>query len=238
MIVVVSGGSRGLGAAISGHLLAAGHRVAAFARSETALVEQLRSQWPDSYLFGLLDGTDYEAAKDFIAKVAERWNRIDALVNNAAVGQDSLLAHTEPDRIREIIRINLEGPILLTRLVVREMLRGDRPGRIVNISSVGASQGHAGLAVYAATKGAVESFTRALAVELGGRIRVNAVAPGFFDSEMSGVLLPEQRAAIVRRTRTGELTTAEGLCEVISLLLDGRSNVNGAVIPVDGGASA
>lgn len=238
MIAIVSGGSRGLGAEISEHLLGQGHSVASFARSATDVTRRLATAHGERYEFEEVDITDRSAVDAFVRGVEERMGVPDALVNNAAVGQDSLLAHTSPDRIAEIIRINLEAPILLTRRVVRGMLREGKPGQVLNIGSIGAQQGYAGLTVYAATKGGLESFTRALARELAGRITVNTVAPGFFDSEMSGVLLPEQRDAIVRRTPTGELTSTEQLLTVIDLVLAGRSNLNGAVIQVDGGATA
>lgn len=238
MVVVVSGGARGLGLELCRHLLEQGHRVASFARSETEAVKVMGDRWPHSYLFRALDATDYEAVRDLLEEIDERWGGIDALVNNAAVGQDSFLAHTSPERIREMVRINLEAPMLLTRSVVRHILRRGRTGHVINIGSTGASKGYAGLTVYAATKGALESFTRSLAVELEGRIRVNTLAPGFFDSEMSSVLVPEQRATIIRRTPTGELTTPAGIAEMVGLLLTGRLNINGAVIPMDGGATA
>ncbi|MDQ4123989.1 MAG: SDR family oxidoreductase, partial [Actinomycetota bacterium] len=166
------------------------------------------------------------------------WGTIDALVNNAAVGQDSLFVHTSPDQIRQIIRTNVEGPLLLTRLVIRQMLRQDGTGFVVNIGSISSTEGYPGLTVYAATKGAIDAFTRSLARELAGRVRINTVAPGFFDSEMSNVLLPEQRDAIMRRTPTGRLTTPEDLTAIVELLLREDGNLNGTVIAVDGGASA
>lgn len=238
MNVIVSGGSRGLGALICDHLLSHGHRVASFARSATDWTAALGERHGDAWWFETIDAADHQAVDGFVSTVEDRFAGVDALVNNAAVGQDSLLAHTTPDRIAEILRIDLEAPIVLTRRVVRGMLRQGRVGSVVNIGSIGAQQGYAGLTVYAAAKGGLEAFTRALARELAGRVRVNTVAAGFFDSEMSGVLLPEQRAAIIRRTPTGALTTPEQLLRLVDLLLDGDANVNAAVIPVDGGATA
>jgi 3-oxoacyl-[acyl-carrier protein] reductase len=238
MNLIVSGGSRGLGLDLCTHFLESGHSVASIARSETDATKNLAERWPDRYVFRPVDITDHDALVAFVKLVAGTFGSVDALVNNAAVGQDSLFVHTSPERVRQIIRTNVEGPLLLTRLVVRQMLRQDAVGRIVNIGSISATEGYAGLTVYAATKGALDAFTRSLARELSGRIVVNTVAPGFFDSEMSSVLLPEQRDVIMRRTPSGRLTTPEDLVNVIDLLLSADTNLNGAVIPVDGGASA
>ena len=238
MNVLVTGGSRGLGLELSRHLLGRGHDVRSFARSETAEVRELAERWPERYAFTPVDATDYAALEAFVADAKAAWGSIDALVNNAAVGQDSLFVHTSPDQIRQIVRTNVEGPLLLTRLVIRQMLRQDGVGYVVNIGSISSTEGYPGLTVYAATKGAVDAFTRSLARELAGRVRINTVAPGFFDSEMSNVLLPEQRDAIMRRTPTGRLTTPEDLTAIVELLLSEDGNLNGTVIAVDGGASA
>lgn len=238
MNVVVTGGSRGLGLELTRHLLDKGHSVRSFARSVTDEARALEEQWGDRYSFTPVDATDYAALEAFVSEAKSAWGSIDALVNNAAVGQDSLFVHTSPDQIRQIIRTNVEGPLLLTRLVIRQMLRQDGPGFIVNVGSISSTEGYPGLTVYAATKGAIDAFTRSLARELAGRVRINTIAPGFFDSEMSNVLLPEQRDAIMRRTPTGRLTTPEDLTAIVELLLREDGNLNGTVIAIDGGASA
>jgi 3-oxoacyl-[acyl-carrier protein] reductase len=232
-VTIVSGGSRGLGLEIARHLRARGGRVATFARTAIPTLEPTERVLTDS-----LDATDADGVAAFVAQTVERFGRIDALVNNAAVGQDSLFVHTAPDRIAEIVQTNLAAPLLLTRAVVRQMLRTGAQGRVVNVTSISASRGYPGLAVYSATKGALESLTRALARELEGRVLVNAIAPGFFPSEMSSSLRPEDVESIVRRTPTGELTTAASVLPVLDLLLAADTNVNGQVIPVDGGATA
>jgi 3-oxoacyl-[acyl-carrier protein] reductase len=232
-VTIVSGGSRGLGLEIARHLLARGGRVATFARTAMPELEP-----GDRVLARRLDATATENVAAFVSETVERFGRIDALVNNAAVGQDSLFVHTAPERIDEILRTNLAAPMLLTRAVVRQMLRLGTKGRVVNITSISAARGYPGLAVYSAAKGALESFTRSLARELEGRVMVNAIAPGFFPSEMSSSLRPEDVESIVRRTPTGELTTAASVLPVLGLLLEADTNVNGQVIPVDGGATA
>lgn len=236
--VIVSGGSRGLGAEICAHLLARGHSVASFARSATDLTRDLAGSHGGRYLFDELDACDHDAVTRFVRSVDEVWGGIDALVNNAAIGQDSQLVHTSVEQISTLLRVNLEAPIVLTRSVLRRQVRAGRHTTIVNVGSIGARQGYPGLTVYAATKAALEGFTRALAREYAGRATVNVVAPGFFESEMSSVLTPEQQASIVRRTPSGRLTDARELMPVVDLLIEGNTNVNGSVIDVDGGALA
>jgi len=234
--LLISGGSRGLGLALVRHLLAGGHAVATFARGATPAVEALAREHPDRFLFTALDARDARATQGFVGTVAERFGGIDGLVNNAAVGQDHLLVNLSPERITELLEINVRAPVLLTRAVVRHMLVEGRKGRIVNITSICGSRGYAGLTVYSATKGAMDAFTRSLARELGPRgILVNAIAPGFFLSEMSSVLAPEQVETIRRRTPTERLVTDEDVVPFLDLFLFGDANVTGQVAYVDGG---
>jgi 3-oxoacyl-[acyl-carrier protein] reductase len=234
--ILVSGGSRGLGFHIVEALLKNGNRVASFARSSTPAVEALVRASAGRFVFEALDATDKDATKAFVSRVADEFGAIDGLVNNAAIGQDELLAHTSPERIEQIVAINITAPILLTRLVLKKMLLQPGRGRIVNITSICGSRGYAGLAAYAASKGALEAFTRALAREVGpSGIRINNVAPGFFASEMSSVLLPEQLETIRRRTPTGRLSDEEDVFAAVDLLLSGAANMQGHTLVVDGG---
>jgi 3-oxoacyl-[acyl-carrier protein] reductase len=142
-----------------------------------------------------------------------------------------LLAHIAPADIERIVAVNLTAPILLTRAAVKRMIVAGAGGRIVNISSICAVRGYSGLAVYSATKGALEAFTRALAREVGERgVMVNAVAPGFFSSEMSAVLAADQ-------IETGRLSTPEDVVPAVLYLLFDAANVTGQVLTVDGGSS-
>jgi 3-oxoacyl-[acyl-carrier protein] reductase len=238
-VVLVSGGSRGLGLAIVRHRIALGDRVATFSRTRTPELDALAAEVGEDVLLARpIDALDFDAVMSWVRDVADAFGRIDGLVNNAAIGQDSLLAHTAPGEIARIVRTNLEAPIVLTREVVRRMLVQRTPGRIVFITSIAGRSGYAGLTVYGATKGALEAFARGLARELQGRVLVNCLAPGFFASEMSSVLADEQLESIVRRTPTGQLTTAELLLAPLDLLLAPGTNLNGETIVVDGGASA
>ncbi|MEV0724854.1 SDR family NAD(P)-dependent oxidoreductase [Micromonospora purpureochromogenes] len=236
-VVLVSGGSRGLGLAIVTDLLDAGVRVAAFARTVTPELEKLAAEHPDRVYVGAVDVTDPAATQAFVREVEERLGPIDGVVNNAAVGQDSLHVHTSTGDIARIIETNLTAPLQLTRLVIRRMLGKGLRGRIVNITSICAQRGFPGLVAYSATKGGMDAATRSLARELGGRMLVNSVAPGFFASEMSAVLGSTQLDQIVRRTPTGHLTEPDEVVPVVRMLLCEQTNINGQVIVVDGAAS-
>jgi 3-oxoacyl-[acyl-carrier protein] reductase len=236
-VVLVSGGSRGLGLAIVTDLLAQGLKVAAFARTVTPELRKLVAEHPDRAYAGSVDVTDAKAGQDFVREVEERLGPVDGIVNNAAIGQDSLHVHTSADQIARIIETNLTAPLVLTRFVLRRMLAKGLRGRIVNVTSICAQRGYPGLVAYSATKGGMDAATRALARELGGRVLANAVAPGFFASEMSAVLGQTQLAQIVRRTPTGHLTEPDEVVPVVRMLLCDNTNINGQVIVVDGAAS-
>ena len=142
-----------------------------------------------------------------------------------------------PITSREIIQTNLTSPLILTRFVLRRMLAKGLKGRIVNVTSICAQRGYPGLVAYSATKGGMDAATRSLARELGGRILANAVAPGFFASEMSAVLGQTQLDQIVRRTPTGHLTEPDDVVPVVRMLLLDNTNINGQVLVIDGAAS-
>ncbi|GAA0571100.1 SDR family NAD(P)-dependent oxidoreductase [Kribbella sandramycini] len=236
-VVLVSGGSRGLGLAIVTDLLTSGVKVAAFARTVTPELTELTAKYPEQLYAGSVDINDAKATQSFVKTVESTLGPIDGLVNNAAIGQDSLHVHTAPERLEDIIQTNLTAPLLLTRFVLRRMLAKGLKGRIVNVTSICAQRGYPGLVAYSATKGGMEAATRSLARELGGRVLANAVAPGFFASEMSAVLGQTQLDQIVRRTPTGHLTEPEDVVPVVRMLLLENTNINGQVLVIDGAAS-
>jgi 3-oxoacyl-[acyl-carrier protein] reductase len=236
--IVISGCSRGFGLVLAETLLKSGHAVAGFARTKTPSIEQLASGHGAKLHFEELDGTAYGSVERFIDGSLEKFGGIHALINNAAIGQDHLLSHISVDNIQRIIEVNLTSVILLTRLVIKKMLLTGHGGHIVNISSICGQKGFPGLSVYSAAKGALDAFTRSLAVEVGERnILVNAVAPGFFSSEMSSVLSEEQTRAISSRTPTRRLSTPKDILPLVELLLFKNTNMTGQVLAIDGGAS-
>ena len=236
-VVLVSGGSRGLGLDIVRGVLDRGAKVATFARTVTPELEQLAAQQPDKVFVASVDATDSKAVTRFIKDAEKALGPIDALVNNAAIGQDSLHVHTSPERIEQIVQTNLVAPLMLARAVLRRILAGSGRGRIVMITSICAQRGYAGLVTYAATKGGLDSAMRTIAREMHGRVLCNSIAPGFFASEMSSVLGTTELAAITRRTPTGRLVEPENVTPVVNSLLFDDTNINGQVIVIDGGGS-
>src|SRR4051794_519405 len=167
-VVLVSGGSRGLGLAIVSGLLAEGLKVAAFARTVTPEMRDLAVKYEGKLHIGSVDITDVAACTAFLREAEDRLGPIDGLVNNAAIGQDSLHVHTSVEQIGKIVNTNLTAPLVLTRLVLRRMLAKGLRGRLVNVTSICAQRGYSGLVAYSATKGGMDSATRTIARELNG----------------------------------------------------------------------
>jgi 3-oxoacyl-[acyl-carrier protein] reductase len=235
-VVLVSGGSRGLGQALVKDLLAHGWRVATFSRTATPFIDESSLKHPHALFWRSVDASDFAAARDFVNATTDRWGHLDGLVNNAAISRDGLLTLQDEASIHQTLTINLESVIHLTRAGVRTMLPR-RSGSVVNISSIHALRGHAGVSVYSATKAALIGLTRSLAHEVGeSGIRVNAVAAGFFESDMVAQLTQEQRRRIVQRTPLGRLGTAADVAGVVRFLLSAEANfLTGQTITVDGG---
>jgi 3-oxoacyl-[acyl-carrier protein] reductase len=236
-VVLISGASRGLGLAMVTDLLERGVKVAAFARTVTPELESLGERFPGTTHFGSVDITDSQGCQAFVKEVESRLGVVDALVNNAAIGQDSLHVHTSADRIAQIIDTNLTAPLVLTRFWLRRLLGKGQRGRLVNVTSICGQRGYPGLVAYSSTKGGLDAATRAIARELSGRVLANAVAPGFFASEMSAVLGQTQLDSILRRTPSGRLTTPEEVVPVVRMLLLEDTNINGQSLVVDGAGS-
>jgi len=238
-VSVVSGGSRGLGLAIVEALLARGDRVATFSRSGSAALDALAAAHSDRLHAVRLDAADLEAIRMFVADVAASFGRIDHCVANAAIAHEGVLATMRDDEIESMIAVNVTGSIVLVRECVRQMLMGDSAGRTVTlISSVVADRGSPGLSVYAATKAALEGFGISLARELGPRgIRVNTVAPGFLETELSATLSAENRDRIARRTALGRLGTADDVAGTVAFLASSAASfLTGQAVGVDGGS--
>lgn len=237
-VTVISGGSRGLGLALVEALVARGDRVATFSRGGSAALDALVAARPEQLLAARLDAGDPAAVRGFVAAVVERFGRIDHCVANAAVAQEGVLATTADADIEALLAVNLGGAIVLVRECVRQLLVQGRGGSVVLVSSVVAARGSPGLAVYAATKGGLEAFGRSLARELGPRgIRVNAVAPGFLETELSATLGEADRARIARRTALGRLGTPADVVGAVTFLTSPASAfITGQVLAIDGGA--
>jgi 3-oxoacyl-[acyl-carrier protein] reductase len=161
------------------------------------------------------------------------------LVNNAAVGHDGALAMMHNTKIEQLVRLNTLSPIVLTKYVVRSMM-SEGIGRIVNVASIIGFTGYSGLSAYAATKASMIGFTRSLAREVGRLgINVNAVAPGFLDTDMTHGLAGEQRERVLRRSSLRRLADVDDVANAVEFLLgDGGRSISGTVLTVDAGATA
>ncbi len=233
--VLLSGGSRGLGMSLASALLEAGYRVSTFSRRPSEFVESLSDH--ERFWFATADMANPASLAAFVSAAVEWFGRIDGLVNCAGIAVDGVLATIPEERIDAIVAVNLTGALKLTRLVVRSMLVSNEPASIVNISSIIGLRGYSGLAAYAATKGGMDAMTRALARELGGRrIRVNSVAPGYLETEMTHGLSDAQKQQIVRRTPLGRLGQPRDVAGSVLFLLSAAAEfITGQTLVVDGG---
>jgi 3-oxoacyl-[acyl-carrier protein] reductase len=241
--VLVTGASRGIGLAIAGRLAQEGYSVIAVARKSSDAFDKVASEVSSASVgalsFEAADLADIEAIPAFVRDLRARFGAIYGLVNNAGLGTEGLLATMANADIEALLRLNTLSPILLTKYVVRGMMAEGR-GRVVNISSIVASTGYNGLAVYAATKAALVGFTRSLAREVGrAGVNVNAIAPGFIDTEMTRGLEDSAKERIAARSALRRLAEAEDVAAMAALLMgEGGRNISGAVMTVDAGGTA
>ena len=230
-VALVTGGSRGIGAACARALTDAGYRVAVTARSE------IPAELAASGVLGIrCDITDNAAVEAAFSEVEEKLGSVDILVSNAGITRDGLVLRMSDDDFTAVIDTNLTAGFRVAKRAVKSMMRG-RFGRIVFISSVVGAIGQAGQANYAASKAGLVGLSRSLAKEFASRgVTVNVVAPGPISTDMLGELNDKQRAAITDSVPLGRTGTPEEIAATVAFLAsDGAAYITGAVIPVDGG---
>jgi 3-oxoacyl-[acyl-carrier protein] reductase len=237
--VIVTGGSRGIGFAIVERLAADGHTIIATARRETKELAAAIENSAGAIYFVPFDLSETERIRELVRDLRERFGPLYGLVNNAALGTEGVLATMPASSIEKLVRLNTIAPVLLTKYAVRSMMN-EGAGRIVNMSSIVASSGYHGVSVYAATKASLVGFTKSLAREVGRLgITVNAVAPGFVDTELTASLGSEQRQQIARRSALQRLPEAGDVAEAVAFLLSDKArNITGTVLTVDAGSTA
>lgn len=235
-VVLITGGSRGLGGALVSAFLDAGDTVATFSRSSTALVEKCQAEYPDRYTWESIDGLDFDKAASFVRSTYRRFGRLDVVVNNLGVMKDGLLPLMQNEHIHEVIALNIECTARIAREAARYMSR-QASGVIINVSSVTGLRGFRGVAVYGATKAAIDGLTRGLARELGIRgIRVNSVAPGHLETETGAHLKPQQLEQIARRTPLKRLPEMADVTPVVKFLASSAAGfITGQTLVIDGG---
>ncbi len=237
--VVVTGGSRGLGLAIATRLAREGYRVIAVARRCSEDLEMAMTEARGGIVFSAFDLSETAAIAAFVRDLRTRFGPIYGLVNNAGIGGERLLANMPDSEIESLIQLNTLSPILVSKYIVRGMMASGR-GRVINVSSIVATTGFSGLSVYAATKASLVGFTRSLSREVGRvGITVNAIAPGFIDTELTKSMSPTDHERVSARSALKRLAEAEDVAGMAAYLMgEGGRNITGSVITIDAGGTA
>ncbi len=235
--VFVTGGSRGIGAAIVKVLAERGAQVAFTYSSRADAAQKLLSELPGAGHFCLQMNTADEASVDAaVSQTLEKFGEIDGVVNNAGITKDTLLLRMKSEDFDSVIQTNLRGTFLVTKGFLKTMIKA-RKGSIVNITSVIGQTGNAGQANYAASKAGTEAFSRSVAQEVASRgVRVNCIAPGFIGTEMTEVLSEEHKNAILAKIPMERIADPSEIATVVSFLLSEDSKyITGHTLSVNGG---
>ncbi len=238
-VALVTGASRGIGRAVALEVSRQGATVVVNYAGNAAAAEEtaaaIRETGAEAMVFQA-DVSSQEQVDAMVKTVLQKYQRLDILVNNAGITRDNLLPRIREEDWDAVLNVNLKGAYNCARAVMRPMLKA-RWGRIINISSVVGLTGNAGQANYAAAKAGLLGFTKSLARELGSRnITVNAVAPGYIDTDMTAGLSEENKSSLLERVALGRLGKPEEIASVVAFLAsEGAGYITGQVIVVDGG---
>ena len=241
-VALVTGSSRGIGAAIARRLAQAGAKIAlnynASIAAATEVMDSINADGGDAMMIAG-DVADEFQVEQTIKAVITRFGRVDILINNAGIHRDRLLLRMTPADFDEVLQVNLRGAFLCTKYVMPHLIR-QHYGRVVNMSSVVGLTGNPGQANYAAAKAGLIGFTKAVAREVASRnVTVNAVAPGYIATGMVEDLTDDQRSQILERIPMGRFGTSEDIAETILFLSSkGAGYLTGQVLTVDGGLIA
>jgi 3-oxoacyl-[acyl-carrier protein] reductase len=238
-IALVTGGGRGIGRAIVGELAVSGATVAFTYKSSSAASEEFAASLRAKGHAASAHQSDAASTTDaaaLVAKVIADHGRLDILVNNAGITKDGLLMRMSEEDWDRVIANNLKSVYNFTKAAARQMV-GQRAGKIINITSIVGISGNAGQSNYAASKAGIIGFTKSIAKEFASRnIQVNAVAPGFVDTDMTGALTPEQKKSLVEMIPLKRTARPEEIASVVRFLAsDDAAYITGQVLCVDGG---
>jgi 3-oxoacyl-[acyl-carrier protein] reductase len=235
-IALVTGATRGIGAAIARSLAESGHTVIGTATSEQG-AQTISAALADKGGAGIvLNVTDAQACEAALKHVESTYAAISVLVNNAGITRDTLIMRMKDEDWDAVIDTNLKSVFRLSRAVIRGMMKA-RFGRIINVGSVVGSMGNAGQVNYAAAKAGLIGLTKSLAQEVGSRgITVNCIAPGFIDTDMTKALSDDQRKMLIERVPAARLGTPADIAHAVAYLAsEGAGYVTGATLHVNGG---
>lgn len=235
--IIVTGSSRGIGAGIAKKLASFGASVCVtYSNSEAKAKEVISSLPGEGHLLLKLDTKNQDSVNDFYKSVLEKWDKIDGLVNNAGITRDQLLLRMKTEDFDDVYETNLRGTFFCTKSVMKPMMK-KKSGSIVNITSVIGSIGNAGQSNYAASKAGTEAFSKSVAKEIGSRgIRVNCVAPGFIETDMTDELDEKQRDALLSQLPIARLGSTDDIASAVAFLLGDESTyITGQTIHVNGG---
>lgn len=238
-VAIVTGAGRGIGHAIALRLASEGARVASVSRSEANAQQtatEINAARADAGRAYAVDVADHVAVQQTAARILKDFGRVDILVNNAGVTRDGLSMRMSLEDWETVIDTNLKGAFSFTQAIMRPMIK-QRSGRIINISSVAGLTGNAGQANYAASKAGLIGLTKTLARELASRgITVNAVAPGFIVTDMTGVLSEQVKEAVLAKIPLGKFGEGEDIAAAVAFLAAPEAKyITGQVLTVDGG---
>lgn len=238
-VVLVTGGSRGIGKAIARKFAKEGYNLVINYVSDKTNIEELKQEFESfgiQTLFVKTDVTNSEDCENMVKQAIDTFGKIDVLVNNAGITKDMLLMRMKKEDFEQVIDTNLVGTFNVTKNVVPYMMKA-RSGRIINISSVVGISGNAGQTNYSASKAGIIGFTKSLAKEIASRnILVNAVAPGFIETNMTDVLKDDVKQEIAKNIPLKRMGTTQDVANVVKFLAsDDSSYITGQVINVDGG---
>ncbi len=235
-IALVTGASRGIGAAIADTLAQAGATVVGTATSDSgaAAIGERLAQWNGQGR--ALNAAEADGIENLIADIEKEFGKLDILVNNAGITRDNLLMRMKEEEWDEIMQVNLKSVFRASKAVLRGMMK-QRSGRIINITSVVGAMGNAGQANYAAAKAGLMGFAKSMAREVGSRgITVNCIAPGFIDTDMTRALPEEVRKTFEAQTALGRFGDAQDIADaVLFLASDQAKYITGQTLHVNGG---